>query len=97
MARSIVQVARMRISDVVPGDVVSRQPEDTEGWFEVARMEVLFDGSISLSDLDRRSSFAAQPMDIVGVQLLKAVEMPTPVPSFSEIEPLNEDLRCRSR
>jgi hypothetical protein len=76
MQRHLVQIARIRIGEVVPGDVVNRVPDENRGWFVVALVEELFDGSLQISDVTRQDSFSSGPMDIVGVQLLKPVDLP---------------------
>lgn len=81
MSRNIVQVARMRLVEVLPGDVVNRLPEATDGWFEVAIIETLFNGKIQFSSADRAITLSGGPMDICGVQVLKAVDnVPIPTP-----------------
>ncbi len=75
MKRNLIQIARIRMEEVVPGDVVNRVPEDTRGWFVAAVVEQLFDGTLQISDRTRHSSFSAGALDIVGVQLLKPIEL----------------------
>lgn len=75
MQRNIVQVARMRMEDVLPGDVVNRVPDATGGWFCVGIIETLLDGSTQFSSADRRVTLSGGPTDICGVQVLKPVEM----------------------
>lgn len=77
MQRNLVQVARIRLEEVVPGDVVNKDSEVSQGWFLVGIVEELFDGTLNISDAFRRESFAAMPHDICGVQNLKPVELPT--------------------
>jgi hypothetical protein len=78
MTRNIIQVARMRFLDVVPGDIVNRDPEATGGWFQVGIIEILFDGNTMFSSADRRVTLAGAPVDICGVQVPKAIEMAVP-------------------
>lgn len=78
MSRNIVQVARMRLMDVMPGDVVNRAPDATGGWFQVAIIEALFDGSTLFSSADRRITLSGAPTDICGVQVLKPMDIPVP-------------------
>ncbi|MDA3039492.1 MAG: hypothetical protein O3C27_08155 [Actinomycetota bacterium] len=74
MKRNLIQVARIRMEEVLPGDVVNRVPDDTRGWFIVAAIELLFDGTLQVTDSKRHAAFSAGPLDIVGVQLLKPIE-----------------------
>ncbi len=75
MKRNLIQVARIRMEEVLPGDVVNRVPDDTRGWFIVAAIEPLFDGTLQVTDAKRHSAFSAGPLDIVGVQLLKPIDL----------------------
>lgn len=75
MQRNLVQIARIRMEEVVPGDVVNRVPDDTRGWFIVAAVEALFDGTLQLIDAKRHLAFSASALDIVGVQLLKPIDL----------------------
>ncbi len=78
MSRNIIQVARMRMQDVLPGDVVNRDPESTGGWFLVGIIETLFDGKTQFSSSDRRLTLSGEPTDICGVQVLKPMDIPVP-------------------
>lgn len=75
MKRNLIQVARIRMEEVLPGDVVNRVPDETRGWFIVAAVEPLFDGSLQVIDAKRHLAFSAGPLDIVGVQLLKPIDL----------------------
>lgn len=75
MKRNLIQVARIRMEEVMPGDVVNRVPDETRGWFIVAAIEPLFDGSLQVIDAKRHLAFSAGPLDIVGVQLLKPIDL----------------------
>lgn len=75
MKRNLIQVARIRMEEVLPGDVVNRVPDDTRGWFIVAAIEPLFDGTLQVTDAKRHAAFSAGPLDIVGVQLLKPIDL----------------------
>ncbi len=75
MKRNLIQVARIRMEEVLPGDVVNRVPDETRGWFIVAAVEMLFDGSLQVIDAKRHLAFSAGPLDIVGVQLLKPIDL----------------------
>jgi hypothetical protein len=85
MQRNFVQVARIRIREIVPGDVVNRLPDETRGWFVAALIEDLFDGTISISDATRAESFSGGPLDIVGVQTTKLIDLPV-TETIPEIE-----------
>ncbi len=80
MNRNIVQVARMRMEDVVCGDVVNRVPDATGGWFQVGIIETLFDGKTQFSSPDRRITLSGNANDICGVQVLKSIDMEVPEP-----------------
>lgn len=89
MQRHLVQIARIRMEEVVPGDIVNRQVDDPRGWFRVAIIEELFDGNISVSDSTRQASFSAMPLDIVGVQTLKPIDIP--------VSPLSDEELAKAR
>lgn len=75
MERNLVQVARIRAREVVIGDVVNRLADEQRGWFVVAEIDDLFDGSIAFSSADRKMSFGSAPLDIVAVQTLKPINI----------------------
>ncbi len=71
------------MQDVLPGDVVNRDPESTGGWFLVAIIETLFDGKTQFSNGNRRLTLSGEPTDICGVQVLKPMDIPVPeAPAF---------------
>ena len=76
MQRNLVQVARIRLEEVVPGDVVNRLADEPRGWFIVGIIEQLFDGDLMISDASRKDSFSAAPLDFYGVQTLKPMNIP---------------------
>lgn len=76
MERNLVQVARIRMREVVPGDVVNRLADEPRGWFAAAIVEELFDGDLAVSNTDRTKTFSAGPFDIIGVQMLKPLDIP---------------------
>lgn len=75
MQRTIVQITRMRISDVVEGDVINNDPDGTRGWFEVGVIRRLHDGTLSLCSENGRNSCNGSESDIVGVQVAKVVDI----------------------
>ncbi len=96
MQRNLVQIARIQMRQIVPGDVVNRVPDDTRGWFVAGVLEELFDGNLQVASSDRLQAFSAGPLDIVGVQLLKPIELPVyehaaPVVDVAGDAPIAED------
>lgn len=79
MQRTIVQVMQVRMSDVLPGDVVNKNHDDPRGWFEAKELQELHDGGIAVLAHSDKDSINGAPNDIVGVQLAKVVEVPTQV------------------
>lgn len=76
MQRHIVQVIQVRLVDLKPGDICNKRHDATDGWFRVRELEELPNGGVAvLADSDR-DSINGSPFDIVGVQLVKAVEIP---------------------
>lgn len=75
MERNLVQVARIRAREVVLADVVNRLADEQKGWFAVGLIENLFDGTIAFSSEDRKMTFTTSPLDLVGVQTLKPMNI----------------------
>ncbi|NNE72921.1 MAG: hypothetical protein HKN26_04600 [Acidimicrobiales bacterium] len=76
MKRYIVQVARMRMADVVVGDIVNRNPDDVRSWFQVASVSLLHNGSMALADEASQNTATGKGFDIIGVQIAKAIDVP---------------------
>lgn len=81
MQRTIVQVTRMRIVDLVIGDVVNHDPAATTGWFPIEEIRRLPNGDVNVTNAGSKGSVMATDYDIVGVQVTKRVDdgkQPTP-------------------
>lgn len=78
MQRSIVKITRMRIADLEVGDCVNRDPDGTQGWFEIAAIRRLHDGTLTVSNESQRNTLSGSDVDIVGVQVLTSVEVSQP-------------------
>lgn len=76
MQRNMVQVIQVRMSDVLPGDVVNRNSEEARGWVEVIETQQLPNNGIVLVASSDRDSINGNHNDIVGVQVVRAVEIP---------------------
>lgn len=76
MNRTIVEVVKIRIRDIVPGDVVNKDPGATHGWFDVVELRRLHDGSVTVASRVAQLSFSGYPDDIVGLQVLESRAMP---------------------
>lgn len=76
MQRVMVQVMQVRMSDVVPGDIVNRNYNEARGWFKVLELQELPNGGIVLAADSDRDSVNGNINDIVGVQITKVVEVP---------------------
>lgn len=70
-----MKVIRCRIEDIQIGDVVNRDPEAEQGWFQVHATSVLFDGRLQVADKTEQLSLSGLHKDIVGVQLVEEVEV----------------------
>lgn len=67
---------QVRMGDVLPGDVVNKNHADPRGWVLVKELQELpHDGVALLAESDR-DSINGFINDIVGVQLVKVVEVP---------------------
>jgi len=67
------------MADLLPGDIVNKNHDDARGWFEVKELQELHNGGIAVMAHSDKDSINGGPHDIVGVQLTKAVEIPTQV------------------
>ncbi len=76
MQRTIVQVMQVRMTDLRPGDVVNKNHADPRGWFKVVDIQELPNGDVSVIAERASDSMNSAPYDIVGVQLVKTVEVP---------------------
>ena len=76
MQRTVIQIARMRLANVRPGDVISSHPEDEFGWFVVRGLRQLPSGDLIASGESTNDSVKGSPVDLVGVQVTKMVDIP---------------------
>lgn len=79
MQRTIVQVMQVRMSDVLPGDIVNKNHDSPHGWFEAKELQELHNGGVAVLAHSDKDSINGSPHDIVGVQLAKVVEIPNQV------------------
>lgn len=79
MQRTLVQVMQVRMTDLHPGDIVNKNHEDARGWFEVHEVQELPNGGIAVQASSEKDSINGGPYDIVGVQVTKAVEIPSEI------------------
>ena len=79
MRRTMVQVMKVRMKDVFPGDVVNRNADEPRGWVEVVEVQELPNNGIVLAANSDRESINGNINDIVGVQVSKTVEVPDSV------------------
>jgi hypothetical protein len=75
MNRTIVQIARIRLIDVQPGDIVSGRPDDEFGWFEVHVVRELPSGDLVANGPASTQSIKGSEWDLVGIQVAKQVEI----------------------
>lgn len=76
MQRTIVQIARIRLADVRPGDVINGRPDDEYGWFIVRLVRQLPSGDLVASGESTNQSAKGSPVDLVGIQVTKTVDIP---------------------
>lgn len=79
MQRNMVQIMKVRMRDVLPGDVVNRNADEAKGWIDVIELQELPNKGIVLLAESDRDSINGNHNDIVGVQIVKAVEVAAPV------------------
>jgi hypothetical protein len=83
MQRTIVQIARMRLADLQPGDIVNSNPEHELGWFEIQLIRQLPSGELVASGQTQTQTAKGMPWDLVGVQIVKQVDAPHSSPAQS--------------
>ncbi len=76
MQRTIVQIARMRLADVRPGDIVNGHPDEELGWFEVQEIRHLPSGELVAGGRASTQAAKGAPWDLVGIQMTKQIEVP---------------------
>lgn len=72
----MVQVMKVRMRDVRPGDVVNRNADEARGWVDVVEIQELPNNGIVLAAHSDRDSINGNRNDIVGVQVVTAVDVP---------------------
>ncbi len=84
-----MQVARIRVLDARQGDIICRDPDYTREWFQLRQVDQLHDGKVNLSDGGVENSFAVNPLDIIGLQLIKTakIEDQPELPDFGAAGP----------
>jgi len=76
MVRTIVQVIKVRMRDVHPGDVINKNVDDPRGWFLVKDLQELPNGDFAILAETDKFSINGGAYDMVGVQLANDVEVP---------------------
>ena len=79
----MVQVIQVRMRDILPGDVINRDHEAARGWVEVIETQKLPNNGVVLLAESARDSVNGNRNDIVGVQVVRAVEIPDAPPSLN--------------
>ncbi len=79
MQRKLVQVMKVRMRDVLPGDIVNKNADEAKGWIDVIQLQELPNNGIVLVAESDRDSINGSLNDIVGVQIIKTVEVPDSV------------------
>jgi len=71
---------QVRMSDVLPGDIVNKNHADARGWVLIKSLQELPNNTVALLAESDRDSINGSINDIVGVQIPKLVEVPTMAP-----------------
>ena len=79
MNRWQVDVVRIRARDVRRGDVVAKDASRPDGWFVVADVVTLPDGSINVLDKKNARAFTTGAFDLVGLQTPSPIVIPPEV------------------
>jgi hypothetical protein len=75
--RRLIKVVKIRLADAQVGDVVNRDPTAQEGWFEVASLDTLFNGSLQVADETTYITITGGTFDTIAVQVVAEVDLPT--------------------
>jgi hypothetical protein len=75
LQRTIVQIARMRLADIIEGDIVNGQPDNEQGWFEVCEVRDLPSGERVATGAASTQSVKGATWDLLGVQIVKSIEV----------------------
>lgn len=78
MHRTLVQVVKVRMSDLVPGDIINRNADESKGWFQVRELQPLPNGAVAVIAVYEKDSINSAPNDLVGLQVHKVVDLPEP-------------------
>ena len=70
MTRGMIEVVQIRGIDVKVGDVVHARPDEMLGWFLVDKVAALPNGMIAVTDESEINGFLAEPLGIVGLQIM---------------------------
>ena len=65
---------QVRVADLLDGDVINRRGAVSDGWFEVAKNEIMPNGEHLIADENERVAFLAKPLDIVWLQIVAPLE-----------------------
>lgn len=86
--RRLVKVIKIRLADAQVGDVVNRDASSNEGWFEVAALDTLFNGSLQVADETTYITITGGIFDIIAIQVVTEVDLPSqPKPTAAEALP----------
>ena len=75
--RRLVKVVKIRLADALVGDVVNRDASSDEGWFQVAALDTLFNGSLQVSDETTYITITGGDFDTIALQVVTEVDLPT--------------------
>jgi hypothetical protein len=87
--RRLIKVVKIRLADALVGDVVNRDATSQEGWFEVASLDTLFNGSLQVADETTYITITGGTFDTIALQVVTEVDLPTQArPAAPEAEPV---------
>ncbi len=75
--RRLIKVVKIRLADAKVGDVVNRDASSDEGWFEVASLDTLFNGSLQVADETTYITITGGHFDTIALQVATEVDLPT--------------------
>lgn len=96
MQRTVIQIARVRLAEVRPGDVVNGHPDHEQGWFRVVTIRELPSGDLVAAGETNVQSVKGSVFDLVGLQVAKQVDVPgdQPVVANPSVTPAPDEARA---
>ena len=89
--RRLIKVVKIRLADAKVGDVVNRDGDSEEGWFAVASLDRLFNGSLQVAAITSYITITGGDFDTIALQVVTEVDLPEQTPSEPEFHSHDPD------